>query len=125
MLRRMSRPIRIVLLWQLIATSLVAVLSGIAVGPEGAISAVLGGSIGVLSGLAAAALASRAKAQSASAIVFDALKAEAVRIGMMVALLWAVLANCRKVEVGALLAALVLSAVIFPLALFVRDPSGR
>lgn len=121
MLRRISKPIRTVLRWQLIATALVASLSGVVVGVHGVFSAVLGGLIGVVSGLVAAASASRVKAQSAGWMVFNALKAEGVRIGLMVLLLWAVFANYRNVEVSALLAAFVVSALIFPLALFVRD----
>ncbi len=122
-LRRMSRPIRTVLMWQLIATALVTALSGIAIGLEGAISAVLGGLIAVVSGLAAAASASRVKTTSAGWMVFNALKAEGVRIGLMVVLLWVVLANYRTVQVAPLLAAFVIAAVIFPMALFVRDRS--
>ncbi len=123
MLSRMSRPIRTVLLWQLIATALVAALGAAVVGVEGAISAVLGGFIAVVSGLAAAASASRVKTSSAGWMVFNALKAEGVRIGLMVMLLWVVLANYRNVQVAPLLAAFVISAVIFPMALFVRDRS--
>ena len=123
MLPRMSRPIRTVLMWQLIATALVASLGAVAVGLEGAISAVLGGLIAVVSGLAAAASASRVKAASAGWMVFNALKAEGVRIGLMVVLLWVVLWNYRNVQVAPLLAAFVISAVIFPMALFVRDRS--
>ena len=123
MLPRMSRPIRTVLMWQLTATALVATLSAVIVGLHGAISAVLGGLIAVVSGLAAAASASRVKAASAGWMVFNALKAEGVRIGLMVVLLWVVLWNYRNVQVAPLLAAFVISAVIFPMALFVRDRS--
>jgi ATP synthase protein I len=123
MLPWMSRPIRTVLMWQLIATALVASLSAVAIGLEGAISAVLGGLIAVVSGLAAAASASRVKTTSAGWMVFNALKAEGVRVGLMVVLLWVVLANYRNAQVAPLLAAFVISAVIFPMALFVRDRS--
>jgi ATP synthase protein I len=123
MLRRMGKPIRTVLRWQLFATALVASVSGVVVGVHGVLSAVLGGLIGVVSGLAASASASRVKANTAGWVLFNALKAEGVRVGLMVVLLWAVFANYRNVQVASLLSAFVISAVIFPMALFVRDRS--
>jgi len=100
---------------------LIAAIGGVVVGKHGLISAVLGGLVAVLAGLAATASVSCIKARTAAWVVFNALRAEGVRIGLMVLLLWAVFANYRNVEVPALLAAFVVSAVIFPMALFVRD----
>jgi ATP synthase protein I len=121
MLYRVSKPIRTVIRWQVAATALIATIGGVVAGEHGVMSAVLGGLIAVLAGLAATVSVSSVKARTAAWMVFNALRAEGVRIGLMVLLLWAVFANYRNVEVSALLAAFVVSAVIFPMALFVRD----
>jgi ATP synthase protein I len=121
MLRELGKPIRAVLWWQLLATTALAVVAGTWMGAEGALSAALGGTVSVASGLAAAIVASRGKAQSAGGIVFAALGAEAVKIGLIVVLLWLVLAHYRDVVVAAFLGTFVVTVLIFAMAFFVRD----
>jgi hypothetical protein len=50
-----------------------------------------------------------------------ALRAEAVKIGLAVLLLWLVLVNYADAVVGALIATFVVTLLIFAMAFFVRD----
>src|SRR5215212_8161030 len=120
MLRPLSRPIRIVLLWQLAATAVMAAVGGVLAGSHGAISGAAGGTISMCAGLAAAWVASR-KVRSAGGVLAGALTAEAVKVGLAVLLLCLVLVNYANAVVGALLASFVLTMLIFSTAFFVRD----
>jgi ATP synthase protein I len=120
MLRPLSRPIRIVLLWQLAATAVMAMAGGILAGGHGALSGAAGGTISVLAGLAAAWIAAR-RVKSAGEVLVGALMAEAVKLGLAALLLWLVLANYADAVVGAVLASFILTMLIFGLAFFVRD----
>lgn len=120
MLRPLSRPIRVVLLWQLAATALMAAVGGVLAGAHGAISGAAGGAISVCAGLAAAWVAAR-QVRSAGGVLVGALTAEAVKIGLAALLLWLVLANYANAVVGAVLASFILTMLIFGTAFFVRD----
>ena len=80
MLRPLSRPIRIVLLWQLAATAVMAMAGGILAGGHGALSGAAGGTISVLAGLAAAWIAAR-RVKSAGEVLVGALMAVAYNKG--------------------------------------------
>jgi len=121
MLRQLRRPVLTVLKWQLLATTAIALLSGLVAGWHGALSAVAGGAISVTAGLSAALVASLASARSAGSVVMGALRAEAVKLGIAVLLLWLVLLNYREAVVGALIASFIVTVVIFAMAFFVRD----
>ena len=121
MLRRLGRPVRTVLRWQLAATALLAVSAAFIAGTHGAVSALAGGVISIAAGLAAALVASIGSTQSAGGVVMGALRAEAVKIGLAVLLLWLVLVNYGEAVVGALIATFVVTMVIFAMAFFVRD----
>lgn len=121
MLRDLVKPIRTVLGWQLLATVALTLVGGVWAGAHGALSAALGGAVSMGSGLASAAVASLGKAQSAGAVVLAALRAEAVKIGLIVVLLWLVLTTYREVVVGAFLGSFAVTAVIFAMAFFVRE----
>ena len=121
MLRDLGKPIRTVLRWQLLATAALTIVAGFWAGAHGAGSAALGGAVSFASGLAAAVVASLGKADSAGGIVLAALGAEAVKIGLIVILLWLVLATYRDVVVTAFLGTFVATVLIFAMAFFVRD----
>jgi F0F1-type ATP synthase assembly protein I len=121
MLRALSKPIRTVLLWQVAATAAMALAAAPAVGAHGAVSVGIGGAVSVIAGIASALMASLGKAKSAAGALVGALRAEAVRIGLALLLLWLVLANYREAAVGLLLGAFVVTMLIFPMAFFVRD----
>jgi len=121
MLRDLDKPIRAVLRWQLLATAVLMLVAGFWAGANGALSAVLGGSISIFSGLAAAIVASLGKADSAGGVLLSALGAEAVKIGLIVILLWLVLTTYRDVVVLAFLGTFAVTVLIFTMAFFVRE----
>ena len=121
MFRDLSRPIRTVLRWQLLATAALTLVAGMWAGAHGAYSALLGGSVSVFSGLAAAGVASLGRADSAGEVLLFALGAEAVKIGLIVILLWLVLATYQDAVVLAVIATFTVTVLIFALAFFVRE----
>jgi len=121
MLRHLSKPIRTVSRWQLVATAAITLVAGLLAGKHGAVSAAAGGLISIVAGLAAALVASRGNAGSAGGILVGALRAEAVKLGLAVLLLWLVLANYAEAVVGVFLGAFVVTMLIFAMAFFVRD----
>lgn len=121
MLRNLRKPVLTVLRWQLAATAALAVIAAFVAGPHGALSAVAGGLISVTAGLVAAVVASLGSSKSAGGLVMAALRAEAVKIGLAVLLLWLVLVNYDAAVVGFLIAAFVVTLLIFAMAFFVRD----
>jgi len=61
------------------------------------------------------------RCESAGGILFGALRAETVKIGLAVLLLWLVLANYAEAQVGVLATAFVTTMLIFGMAFFVRE----
>lgn len=121
MLRDLGKPIRTVLRWQLIAAAALTLVAGAYAGAHGALSAALGATVSIFSGLVSAAVASVARAGSAGGVVLAALGAEGVKIGLIVILLWLVFATYRDVVTTAFLGTFVATALIFAMAFFVRD----
>lgn len=121
MLHDLGKPIRTVLRWQLLATAVLTLFAGAWAGAQWALSAGLGGAVSIFSGLASAVVASMGKTGSAGRVVVAALTAEAVKIGMIVLLLWLVLANYDGVVVPAFIGSFLVTVLIFAMAFFVRE----
>ena len=121
MLRRLSKPIRIVFQWQLAATAALTVVAALLSGEHGAISAAAGGGISIIAGLVAALIASRGSAKSAGGVLATALTAEAVKIGLAVLLLWMTLVNYGQAVVAVLIGSFIATMLIFAMAFFVRE----
>jgi ATP synthase protein I len=121
MLRILSKPIRTVLRWQIVATAVLTAVAAVAAGLDGALSAALGGLISIGAGLVSAAVAALSKAESAGGVLLGALRAEGIKIGLMVILLWLVLATYRDVVALALVGSFALTALIFTMAFIVRE----
>jgi ATP synthase protein I len=121
MLRNLGKPIRTVLRWQVVATAALALIAGALAGGHGALSAALGGAVSIFSGLASAVVASLGRAQSAEGVLLAVLRAEAVKIGLIVVLLWLVLATYRDIAVLVFLGSFAVTVVIFAMAFFVRE----
>lgn len=119
--RLLAKPIRTVLRWQLIATAVLALVAGLLAGVHGSLSAALGGAVSVCAGGASAIVAAKGKAQSAGGIVIGALRAEGVKLGLIVILLWAVLATYREVVALAFFGSFFVTVLIFGMAFFVRE----
>jgi ATP synthase protein I len=105
MLRHLSKPIRAVFRWQLAAAAVLTLAAGLLAGKHGAISAYV----------------ASWSAKSAGGVLLGALRAEAVKIGLAVLLVWLVLTFYAEVVVPAVLASFVATMVIFSMAFFVRE----
>ena len=121
MLHPLSRPIRTVLRWQVVATAALALVAAWLEGMHGAVSAVAGGSVSLVAGTASALVAASGEAKSAGGILVGALKAEGVKIGLIFVLLPAVLMTYREIVVMAFFASFLVTVLIFTMAFFVRE----
>jgi ATP synthase protein I len=121
MLRIRSKPIRIVLVWQVVLTVTLAAFAGLLSGAHGAASAALGGLVSVAAGMAFAMVMQSSKMRSADATIVAALRAEAIKIGLAVILLWLVLALYRDVVLIVFIGSFIFSILVFSMAFFVRD----
>lgn len=120
-LRKLSKPIRTVLRWQMMATGGLTLLAGALAGAHGALSAALGGLVSVCAGLGFAAAASLGKAESAGGALLAAFRAEMIKIGLIVLLIWLVLATYTSVVVAAFMGSFAVTVLIFAMAFFVRE----
>ena len=119
--RVLRKPIRTVLSWQLIATAALTLLAWILGGGHGALSAALGGAVSACAGLASAFVAAKGDAKSAGGVLIGALQAEGVKIGLIVILLWLVMATYSDVVVIAFFGSFLATILIFAMAFFVRE----
>jgi ATP synthase protein I len=117
----LRKPILAVLKWQIAATLAATLAAALAVGQHGAASAAAGGAVSIAAGIAAALVASLGRGNSAGGVLAGALRAEAVKIGLALVLLWLVLSNYPQVAVGVLIGTFVVTMLIFSMAFFVRD----
>jgi ATP synthase protein I len=106
---------------QVLCTAAVSLLSAWLAGIHGAISAALGGSIGIIAGLAFAVLAARGRSKSAGEALYTALRAEGVKLALMILLLWIVLATYRDVVAIGLIGTFIATVLIFTMAILVRE----
>ena len=125
MLRALRKPIRTVLMWQLAATAVMTLAAALFAeagsATASAFSAAAGGTVSIVAGLAAALVASLGNAKSAGGVLVGALRAEAVKLGLALLLLWLVLANYEEAVVAVFLGAFVVTMLIFSMAFFVRE----
>jgi ATP synthase protein I len=121
MLHPLSRPIRTVLWWQLVATAGLALVGAWFEGMHGAVSAAAGGSVSIIAGTTSALVAARGEAKSAGGILVGALTAEGVKIGLIFVLLPLVLIAYRDVVVLVFFASFLVTVLIFAMAFFVRE----
>lgn len=116
-----SKPIRTVLRWQLAAAAVLTLVAAVLAGFHGALSAALGGAVSLFAGLAFAAVGSLSRAKSMEGALLGALRAEAVKLGLIVLLLWLVFALYQDVVALAFIGAFTVTVLIFTMAFFVRD----
>ncbi len=121
MRRPLSRPIRTVLQWQIIATAGLALVAAWFEGMHGAGSAVAGGSVSLIAGTASALVAARGEVKSAGGILVGALTAEGVKIALIFVLLPLVLMTYREVVVMVFFASFLVTVLIFAMAFFVPE----
>src|SRR5262249_55466926 len=114
-----TKPIRTVLMWQIIATAAIAAIAGIWVGRHGAISALLGGVINVVAGAVYALIlgigASR-RGDAGTALV-RMFRAEGAKILAIIALLWVVLSHYNELVPLAFFGTFVVTVFVFSMAI--------
>jgi ATP synthase protein I len=118
----MWQPYMRVIGMQLLGTLVAAATTAWFSGFHGALSALLGGAVGAVGAVAFAFMVARPQRPGADAmeVVYRALRAEAVKLVSMGALLWLVLANYAGVVVIGFVGSFILSILVFQLALFVQ-----
>ena len=116
-----SRPLRIVLRWQLYATAAIALAAGLFAGTHGAFSAMLGGLVSWAAGLTFALMVSGAQARTAGDTLRTMLRAEASKVMLMIFLLWLVLTTYQEVVPVAFFLAFVAAVLVSQAALLVRE----
>ena len=117
----LSKPIRTVMRWQLLATAILTLLAVMLGDAHSAWSTGLGGAISVCAGWASGFVAATGKGESAGGVLVTALMAEGVKLGVMACLLGMVLVVYTEVVVAVFLGAFILTALIFSMAFFVRE----
>lgn len=117
-----SRPLRNVLRWQALATVACVAIAVAWRGGDAGWSAALGGGVTMLSTLAYAVVLDIGDTASAGASVATMLRAEAVKIVVIMIGLWLALTRWHGIVPGALLAAFVITVLLFSVALLTRNP---
>jgi ATP synthase protein I len=120
-----SKPIRKVMGWQCIAVIILAIVAGLFSGIHGAISALLGGLVCVAAGLAFALVMSFGKSRSAGSALMMALRAEAVKVGTILLLLYLVFSTYKEVVAIEFIGSFIVSVVIFSAAIMVPERNIR
>lgn len=116
-----SRPIRTVLKWQLIATAALTMVAALLWGPDGALSAALGGVVNVAAGWLYGWRISQGEARTAGESLRTLFRAWGIKVLTIVVLLVAVLANYKDIVHAAFLASFVVTVAVFAAAIAVRD----
>ncbi|MCP5246551.1 MAG: ATP synthase subunit I [Burkholderiales bacterium] len=119
------KPLQTVLRWQLLSTVIIAI--GLAVGcsSEIAVSALLGGMVSVISSAVFAMIVSRHQGFTAGGTIRTALRAEAVKITLIVLLLWLVFKVYEDVNAFAFIGMFTLTVIMHSMALFVSEKINK
>ncbi|MCC6915942.1 ATP synthase subunit I [Nitrosomonas sp.] len=125
MLSIKSRPLRVVIFWQLMFSLLAAIVCGLHSGVDAAISGFLGAIISVIAGGAYAILISRHSGYSASGVLRTALRAEATKIVVIVMALWAVFVMFKGLHPVMFIGSFVVAVLISSMALFVPEKTDK
>ena len=117
----LSKPIRTVLKWQLIATAALVLIAWLWGGAAAAVSAALGGAVSLCAGGMSALVAATGRTQSAGGVLVAALLAEGLKIGLIVVLLWTVLVMVDDLVMPAFFGSFFATILLFSMAFFVRE----
>jgi ATP synthase protein I len=120
-----TKPIRTVLLWQVVATLAMAAIAGVWAGGHGALSALLGGGVNLVAGVVYAFLLGvglRAKSvPDVGTSLLAMLRAEAAKILVIIGGLVLALMTYRDLVPAAFFTAFVVTVIVFSMAIFVRE----
>ena len=118
---QVSKQIRAVLKYQAITTLAIALVIGGLGGVHWGISALLGGLISLLSGVAYGVILSRVGKGSAENALVGMMRAESAKLLIIVLSLWLVFAGYEDVFGAGFIGTFIITTLIFALAVFVRD----
>ncbi len=116
-----SRPIRLVLVWQTLATLAIAAIAGLWAGGHAALSAVLGGVVTLSSTVVYAFVLGLGTTTTAGASMVTMLRAEGCKVLAIIGQLWLVLSLYKDVVAAALITAFVVTVLLFRVAFLSRD----
>ena len=100
---------------------MIAVLSGLLAGANGALSALLGGVVNISAVVVYAVVLGVSNPSSAGATVAAMFRAEASKILVIILQLWLVLTTYKDVVPAAFFATFVITVLLFSMAFFDRD----
>lgn len=116
-----SKPMLAVIRWQICVTGIFALIAIFWAGVDGGASAVLGGFINLSAGIVFALMTSRAQVKSAEQTIRTMVRAEAVKIALIVLQLWLVLTTYKDVVTLIFFVTFVVTVLLSRMAFFVRD----
>ncbi|MFZ3322162.1 MAG: ATP synthase subunit I [Usitatibacter sp.] len=114
-----AQPIRTVVRWQVIATVVLAIVAAFVWGRDGAASAALGGAVNVVAGWVYGWRISRSEARTAGEALQTMLRAEAIKVLLIIAGLWLALSVYKDMVHVAFFAAFVVTVMVFAAAIAV------
>ena len=117
----LSRPIRTVIWWQLIATACLTLLASFLWGIHGAVSTALGGLVNVTAGLAYGWIVSRSKGRSAGEVLQAMFRGWSAKIILIVMQIWLVLSQYKDIVHAGFFFAFVVTVGVFAMAFAVPD----
>jgi ATP synthase protein I len=123
--RRPVKPIRTVLRWQAIVTAALTLVAALVWGGDGAISAALGGAVNIVAGWVYGMWGAQGKARTAGEALRTMLRAEAIKVILVIAGLGLVLANYRDIVHVAFFATFVITVGVFAAAIAVPDAEEK
>jgi ATP synthase protein I len=119
------KPLQTVLRWQLLSTTIITIGLAAIYGAEIAVSALLGGMVSVISSAVFAVIVSRHKGYTVGGTIRTALRAEAVKISVIVLLLWLVFKVYENVNAIAFIGMFILTVIMHSMALFVSEKNKQ
>jgi len=114
-------PVARIVIWQVLASAIIAAFGGWWAGWPGAVSGFLGGLVNVPAGVVFAMLVRLGDSASAGATLRTMLRAEIAKITIIVLQLWLVLSSYQGIVHGAFFAAFVVTVFVSQAAILVRD----
>jgi len=121
LLSTLGRPLRTVLKWQVYVTFGLALVAGLLWGLHGAVSTLLGGMVNITAGFVYGWMVSRGRGAAAGDALRTMIRAEGVKVLLIVAQLWMVLSLYKDLVVPGFLCAFVITVLAFAAAFAVRD----
>jgi len=123
--KRPVKPIRIVLRWQLIATGALTLVAALVWGRDGAISAALGGAVNIVAGWVYGWRGAQGEARTAGEALRTILRAEAIKVLLIVVGLALVLTYYREIVHVAFFVSFVVTVGVFAAAIAVPDTDEK